>query len=88
MVTVQLDDELVEVIRAAGEPIGRTARSLIVMELYRRGMISRGKAAELLGMTLPDFLQLASDLGIPYIDITEDEWAAERARIDARLVER
>lgn len=52
---------------------------MIVLELYRRGTISSGKAAELLGMQRIDFIKHASRLGIPYIDMTEDEWAAEKA---------
>jgi predicted HTH domain antitoxin len=83
MVTVHLDDDLVAVMQDADEPLDRRARELIVIELYRRGTISRGKAAELLGMALRDFLQHASDLGIPYITMTDEEWGAERARIDA-----
>jgi hypothetical protein len=30
-----------------------------------------------------DFIKHASRLGIPYIDMTEDEWAAERGRLKA-----
>ena len=52
---------------------------MIVLELYRRGAISSGKAAELLSMKRIDFIKHASRLGIPYIDMTEDEWAAEKA---------
>ncbi|MGH2557589.1 MAG: UPF0175 family protein [Thermomicrobiales bacterium] len=83
MVSVHLDEDLVAVMQDADEPLDRRARELIVIELYRRGTISRGKAAELLGMALRDFLKHASDLGIPYINMTDEEWRAERARIDA-----
>jgi predicted HTH domain antitoxin len=52
---------------------------MIVMELYRRGLISNGKAAALVGLARLDFIQRASDLGIPYFRFTEDEWHAEVA---------
>jgi predicted HTH domain antitoxin len=74
MATVQLDDDLAAI-------LDRVAREMIVFELYRRGAISRGRAAELLGVPLYDFIKRASSLGIPYIDMTEDEWAAEMAII-------
>jgi predicted HTH domain antitoxin len=81
MVTVQLNDELVAAMDQLDEPIGNLAQELIVMELYRRHVLSRGKAAELLGMSLLDFLRYAAKLGIPYIDMTLEEWEAERRLI-------
>jgi len=81
--TIELDEKLVEVLPRLGRPIEDAARELMVMELYRRTEISRGKAAELLGMRLADFLDVAGGLGIPYIfDMTEEEWAAERRVIE------
>jgi len=50
---------------------------MIVLELYRRGLISSGKAAALLGVSRLDFIQHASELGIPYFRFTEDEWQME-----------
>ena len=49
----------------------------MVLELYRRGVISSGKAAELLKMAREQFIGYASQLGIPFFDMTEDEWRAE-----------
>jgi predicted HTH domain antitoxin len=54
-----------------------------VLELYRRGTISSGKAAELLGMERFDFIKHASRLGIPFFDMTDEEWAAEMDRLKA-----
>ncbi|MGH2533585.1 MAG: UPF0175 family protein [Thermomicrobiales bacterium] len=85
---VDLDDDLVAVMQAEDEPLNRRARELIVIELYGRDAISGRKAAKLLGMSLRDSLHYASDLGIPYLDMTDDEWAAERARIDAWIAGR
>jgi predicted HTH domain antitoxin len=62
-----------------GKPIGQTGREMIVFELYRRSLISSGKAAELLGVRRLDFIRRASELGIPYFRFTEDEWLAEVA---------
>jgi len=54
-----------------------------VLELYRGGTISSGRAAELLGMQRIDFIKHASRLGIPFFDMTEDEWEAEKAALKA-----
>ena len=79
MATVQLelDDDLVEVLRLQDQPVERAAREQMVMELYRRHAISSGKAARLLGMDRFDFIRHASALGIPFFDMTEAEWEAE-----------
>jgi predicted HTH domain antitoxin len=52
---------------------------MIVFELYRRGLISSGRAAELLGIPRLEFIRRASELGIPYFRFTEDEWQAKVA---------
>ena len=77
MVSVQLDDELVAVMQLVDQPVDRLAREAIVLELYRRGTISSGRAARLLGMTRLEFIRYSGQLGIPYFDTTDDEWEAE-----------
>ena len=77
---VELEDELVALMHQLNQPVQEAAREMIVLELYRRGTISSGKAAELLRMSRHDFIQHASRLGIPHFDMTGDEWAAERTK--------
>jgi predicted HTH domain antitoxin len=84
-VNLDLDDELVVFLRRQDGSIEDAARELMVMELYRRGAISRGKSAELLGMSLVEFLQRANDLGIPYFDYTEEEWAEEMRQVESEV---
>jgi predicted HTH domain antitoxin len=84
-VNLDLDDELVVFLRRQDGSIEDAARELMVMELYRRGAISRGKSAELLGMSLVGFLQRANDLGIPYFDYTEEEWAEEMRQVESEV---
>jgi predicted HTH domain antitoxin len=57
----------------------------MVMELYWRGAVSRGRSAELLGMPLADFLDRAAALGIPYFDYTEEEWAEELRQVEQEV---
>jgi predicted HTH domain antitoxin len=78
-VKIEIDEPLAALLHQTNQPVQAAGREMIVLELYRRGSISSGKAGEFLGMPRIDFIKHASRLGIPYIDMTEDEWAAEKA---------
>jgi predicted HTH domain antitoxin len=78
-ITLDLDEELAGLLAKLGQPVQAAARELIVVELYRRNLISSGKAAALLGIPRLTFIQRASQLGIPYFRFTDDEWNAEVA---------
>ena len=84
MVTVEvnLSDELVSLMRESERSIEDAALEMIVLELYRRGSLTSSRAAELLGTDRFSFVKHASGLGIPFIDMTEEEWDEE-----ARLVQ-
>jgi len=74
---LDLGEELGSLVANLGKPIEQTAREMIVLEMYRRSLVSSGKAAELLGVSRLEFIQYASELGIPYFRFTEDEWQTE-----------
>ena len=82
-VKIEIEEPLAALLHQTNQPVQQAGREMIVLELYRRGTISSGKAAELLGMERIDFIKHASRLGIPFFDMTEDEWAAERDRLKA-----
>jgi predicted HTH domain antitoxin len=81
--TVEIEDSLAALLQQTNQPLDKAAREMIVLELYRRSSLSSGRAAELLGMPRMDFIHYASRLGIPYIDMTKDEWEAEKAVLEA-----
>jgi predicted HTH domain antitoxin len=76
---LDLGEDLSGFLATLGQPVDRTAREMIVFELYRRRLISSGRAADLLGIPRLEFIHRASELGIPYFRFTEDEWLAEVA---------
>jgi predicted HTH domain antitoxin len=82
-IQVDLEPDLVALLHQLNQPVKRAARELIILELYRRGAISSGKAAQLLGMSRWEFIHYASHLGIPYFEMTEDEWENERRGSEA-----
>ena len=82
-VKIDLEEGLAALLHQTNQTVQDAAREMIVLELYRRGSVSSGKAAELLNMPRLDFIRHASRLGIPHIDLTQDEWEAEKAVLDA-----
>ena len=76
---LEIDGELSVLLSELGAPIQQTVREMIVFELYRRNVISSGRAATLLHVPRLDFIHRASALGIPYFRFTEKDWEAEVA---------
>ncbi len=70
---IEVADDIEGILREIQQPAASAALELIVMELYRRGKVSSGRGAELLEMTRLDFIRYASDLGIPYVRVDEQE---------------
>ena len=84
MRTVTLDDELASLLEQ-DQPLEKAAREALVMDLFRRGKISGGKACELLGLSRVDFVARAKELGTPVLLTTEEDWNTEKAIVDSWL---
>jgi predicted HTH domain antitoxin len=81
--TLELDEDLLFFLRKIDGPVEKTARECIVLELYRRGIMSGGRAAELLGMSRGDFIDYANcRLGISYFNMTPEELDEELKGFD------
>lgn len=81
--TVELDESLIQALGLLNQPIDQAVRETIVLELYRRGTISSGKAAQLLGRSKLDFIQFSGRLGIPYFQLFDEDLDAEIERVRA-----
>lgn len=81
--TITVDEELAEILRSEAGSLEAAASEALVMELFRRGRVSIGKACELLRVSREAFARRAEALGIPYFLINRDDWAAELATIEA-----
>ena len=81
-ITVHLERELWELFRPFYQHPDQAVKEIAVLELYRRREISSGKAAELLGMERFEFVRYAARLGIPYLDLDENELAEEIRRAE------
>jgi predicted HTH domain antitoxin len=72
-----LDEDLVQALHTIDLPAEQAVRELIPLELYRRDLITSGKAAELLGMPRTQFIEYAGELGVPYFRLTAAEVKAD-----------
>lgn len=79
-VICDLPPELIALLRELGEP-APVVKECVVIELYRRGLLSSGKAAELLGMTRVAFIHYTGRLGVPFLRMTGDEWEEEARHV-------
>ena len=71
-IVVELPKEVLELL-GSEEEARREAKIALVLDLVRRGRMSRVKAAELLGFTLTDFPQLLAEYGIPWFDYSAED---------------
>jgi predicted HTH domain antitoxin len=74
---VELDPDLGELLEEMGRPPREAARELIVLGLYAQGEISSGSAAQLLEISRDEFIQYASQRGIPYFQMSPEELRRE-----------
>ena len=70
--TVELPGELLEILGSVDEA-RRDAKVAVVLDLVRRGRISRAKAAELLDLKLWDLPALLAEYRIPWFDYCSDD---------------
>jgi predicted HTH domain antitoxin len=79
-IKLDLADDMLTLLQQLNQPVEQAALELMVLELYRRGAISSGKAAQLLKVSRLEFIQYASSLDIPYFAFNEEELEAEIAQ--------
>jgi predicted HTH domain antitoxin len=77
---MEISDELMELLGPSGE-IEKEAKQVLVMDLIRRGKVSRSKAAELLGISLWDLPEFLSRYEIPWFDYGKERLAEDVAAL-------
>lgn len=68
---------MAELLGRSTEQIERSALEKIVLELYRSRELSAGLAATFLNTEKLAFIRWASERGVPYFDMTPEEWQLE-----------
>jgi hypothetical protein len=76
----EIDDDTASLLGDTVEARNAVAREAVLLHFFSQGVISEERAASLLGMNVPDFLDHARSLCIPVDDQVEMEEQAEAAR--------
>ncbi len=82
-IELQLPRDLLGALNIPAEELGDKAMEWIALELFREGKISAGKAAELVGLSKAQFIDLLASRGVPYLDASPQELAEDVAAAQA-----
>jgi predicted HTH domain antitoxin len=78
-VEVMLPEDVFLALRKSPGEVARDVRIAAVVEWYAEGLVSQGKAAELAGLSRPEFLDELAKRKVPVIQMTVEELKAELA---------
>jgi len=78
-VEIELPRNLLAALKIPESDLGRQAREWVLLELFQEGKISAGKAAEVLGLSKAQFIELLSHRNLPYLDADLKELEREVA---------
>lgn len=81
-IQITVDESVMELLGDSPEQIERTALEIIVLDLYRRHVISAGRAAEILDLDEFAFIRWSGTLGIPYFDTNPADWEQQLRAIE------
>ena len=76
-ISVDVPPEVVKLLGPGPSQAAACLKRLALIELFRRGEVSSGYAAEVLGISRWDFILLLGDHGVPYVDMTAEELEAD-----------
>ncbi len=76
-VMIDLPESLLLTTGQSRDEFIKEAKFLLMAKLFEMGRISSGKAAEICGMQRIDFIFAVGKMGIPVVQLDEDELARE-----------
>jgi len=81
-VRVEFPAEVLKVVKVEKKYASKELRKLVALELYRENLVSLGKAAEIAGMSVNEFMEFSAKRSVPLHytleDLKEDlKWAKE-----------
>lgn len=77
-VSINVPTELAKLIESAPSQETFERNAMILYPFIQNMTISHGRAAEILGVHKLDLIAFYGKLGLPYLDLSESELAAER----------
>ncbi len=74
---LEIPSDLLKLLRKSRQDMEREVRLWTALELFRQRKISAGKAAELAGISLADFMDITRQQGVEWTSYTDEELEAE-----------
>ena len=73
MVNLEMPEQMITFAMPSKEEDQLERNAMILYPYIRKGIISHGKAAEILGIFKMDLITLYGKIGLPYIEMTDEE---------------
>ena len=73
VIQFELPDEILITLKETPEELTREIRMLAAVQLYQKGKLSSGRAAELAGVSKVSFLQALSRSNVPIFNLSGEE---------------
>lgn len=87
MQTVSLElkvpSDLLTLLRKSRREMEQDAQLWVALELFRRRKVSAGKAAELAGLSLSDFMGVTREAAVEWVSYTDEELEVELSEATA-----
>ena len=76
IIEIAVPEEIIALL-GSEDAVRKEAKEALVLDLVRRGKVSKGKAAELLGMSLWDLPELVAQYQLPWFSYPPEELAED-----------
>lgn len=81
MISIEMPDEMIQFVAPSSKEEELKRNAMILYPYIRQGEISHGRAAEILGIFKMDLITLYGDMGLPYIEMSDEEIEEELAAV-------
>ncbi len=73
VVSIEMPDEMITYAKPSDKEEQLKINAMILFPYIQQGTISHGRAAEILGIFKIDLIRLYGKMGLPYIEMSDDE---------------
>ncbi len=73
VVSIEMPDEMIAYAKPSDKEEQLKINAMILFPYIQQGTISHGRAAEILGIFKIDLIRLYGKMGLPYIEMSDDE---------------
>lgn len=82
VVSMEMPDEMIRFVKPADKNEQLKINAMILYPYIRQGTISHGRAAEILGIFKMDLITLYGKMGLPYVEMSDDELEEELKTVE------